>query len=79
MDCHQNLMPNIVVKGLVHEFWHDNARPCSNIRDLLKCCSGPRYHEPGIKHYLDMTPTQLYEMFKASHPKLSLGQRYFEK
>ena len=68
-----------VVKGLVHAFWHDNTRPSSNRRDVLKHCKGSRNHEPHIKNYFDMTQTQLYEMFKFSPLELRLGQRYFEK
>ena len=55
-----------VVKGLVHTFWHDNTRPSSNTKDVLKHCRGSRNNEPHVKHYLDMTQTQLFEMFKDS-------------
>lgn len=48
------------------------------MNDVLKHLGGSRVHEPHIKHYLDMTQTQIYEMFKDSHPELSLGERYFE-
>ena len=67
------------VKGLVQTFWHDNTRPSSNMKDVLKHCRGSRNNEPHFKHYLDMTQTQLFEMFKVSHVELRLGQRYFEK
>jgi hypothetical protein len=67
-----------VVKGLVHAFWHDNIRPSSNTRDVLKHFKGSRNNEPSIKHYLDMTQSKLYEMFKVSHLELRLGQRYFQ-
>ena len=67
------------VKGLVHTFWHDNTRPSSNTKDVLKHCRGYRNNEPHIKHYLNMTQTQLYEMFKVAHIELRLRQRYFEK
>ena len=56
------------MKGLVHAFWHGNTNSCSNTRDVLKHFKGSRNHEPHIKHYLDMMQTQLYEMFKVSHP-----------
>ena len=56
------------VNGLVQAFWHDNTRPSSNTRDMLKHYKGSRSHEQHIKHYLDMTQTQLYEMFKVFHP-----------
>ena len=36
-------------------------------------------NEPHLKHYLDMTQTQLFVMFKVSHVELRLGQRSFEK
>ena len=67
------------LKGLVHTFWHDNTRPSSNTKDVLKCCRGSMNNEPHVKHYLDMTQTQLFEMFKISHVELRLGQRSFEK
>ena len=28
------------VKGLGHTFWHDNTRPYSNTKDMLKNCRG---------------------------------------
>ena len=34
------------VKGLVHMFWHDNTRPSSNMKDVLKHCRGSRNNEP---------------------------------
>ena len=61
------------VKGLMQAFWHDNTRSSSNTRDVLKHCKSSRSHEPHIKHYIDMTQTQLYEMFKVSHLELRLG------
>ena len=67
------------VKGLVHTFWHDNTSPSSNTKDVLKHCRGSMNNEPHVKHYLDMTQTQLFEMFKVAHVGLRLGQRYFEK
>ena len=67
------------VKGLVHTFWHDNTRPSSNTKDVLKHCRGSKHIEPHVKHYLDMTQTQLFEMFKNAHLELRLGQRSFEK
>jgi len=67
------------VKGLVQTFWHDNTRPSSNTKDVLKHCRGSRHTEPHVKHYLDMTQTQLFEMFKVAHVELRLGQRSFEK
>ena len=60
------------VKGLVHTFWHDNTRPSSNTKDVLKHCSGSRNNEPHVKHYLDMTQTQLFEMFKVANVELRL-------
>ena len=67
------------MKGLVPTFWHDNNRPSSNTKDVLKLCKGSKNNEPHVKHYLDMTQTQLFEMFKFSHVELRLGQRSFEK
>ena len=67
------------VKGLVHMFWHDNTRCCSNTNGVLKLCRGSRNNEPHLKHYLDMTQTQLFEMFKFSHIELRLGQIFFQK
>ena len=55
------------VKGLVQTFWHDNTRPSSNMKDVLKHCRGSRNNEPHVKHYLNMTQTQLFEMFKVNH------------
>ena len=68
-----------VVKGLVHAFCHDNTRPSSNTRVVLKCCGGFRDHELHIKHYLDITQTQLYEIFKVTHLEFRFGQISFEK
>ena len=60
-------------------FWNDNTRHSSNTKDVLKHCRGSRNNEPHVKHYLDMTQTQLFEMFKFSHVELRFGQRSFEK
>ena len=49
-----------VVKGLMHTFWHDNTRPSSNTKDVLKHCRGSINNEPHVKHYLDMTQTQMF-------------------
>ena len=68
-----------VVKGLVHTFWYDKTRPSSNKKDVLKRCRGSMNNRPHVKHYLDMTQPQLFEMFKISHVELRLGQRSFEK
>ena len=67
------------VKGLVQTFWYDNTRPSSNTKDVLKHCRGYRNNEPHLKHYLDMTQTQLFEMFKFAHVELRFGKRSFEK
>ena len=48
-------------------------RMCQNV------CRGSRNTEPHVQHYLDMTQTQLFEMFKVVHVELRLGQRSFEK
>ena len=66
-----------LVKRLVHTFWHDSTRPSSNTKDMLRHCRGSRNNEPHVKHYIDMTQTQLFEMSKVSHVELRLGQRYF--
>ena len=66
------------MKGLVQTFWHDNTRPSSNMKDVLKRCRGSRNTELHAKHYLDMTQNQLFEMFKVTHVELRLGQRSFE-
>ena len=46
-----------VVKGLVHTFWHDNTRPSSNTKDVLKHYRVSINNEPHVKHYLNMTQT----------------------
>ena len=46
-----------VVKGLVQEYWHDNSRPSSNQKDVVKLRKGSRDREPHIKHFLEMTQT----------------------
>ena len=40
---------------------------------------GSRDHEPHIKHFLDMTQTELYERFRHEDNELNLGQRSFKK
>ena len=67
------------VKGLLHTFWHDNTRPSSNTKYVLKLCRGSINNEPHVKHYLDMTKTQPLEMFKVSYVELRLRQISFEK
>ena len=67
------------VNGLVQMFWHDNTRHSSNMKVVLKHHRGSINNEPHVKHYLDMTQTQLFEMFKVSHVELRLRQRSFEK
>jgi hypothetical protein len=76
---HKDMKLVEAVKRLAQAFWHDNTRPSSNTRDVLKHCKGSRSHGPHIKHYIDMTQTQLYEMFKVAYPELRLGQISFEK
>ena len=76
---HKDMKLVEAMKGLVQTFWHDNTRPYSNMKDVLKHCRGSINTEPHVKHYLDMTQTQLFEMFKVAHVKLRLGQRSFEK
>ena len=56
---HKDMKLVEAVKGLVHMFWHNNTRPSSNTKDVLKCCMGSMNDEPHVKHYLDMTQTQL--------------------
>ena len=65
---HKDMKLVEVVKGLVQAFWHDNTRTSSNTRDVLKHCKGSRDYEPHIKHYLDMTHTQLYDTCKVFDP-----------
>ena len=72
---HKDMKLVEVVKRLVHIFWHDKTRPSSNTKDVLKHCRGSRKTEPHVKHYLDMTQAQLFEMFKVAHVELRLGQR----
>ena len=67
------------VKELVQEYWHDNSRPSSNQKDVVKLRKGSRDREPHIKHFIDMTQIELYERFKRAHTELNLGQIYFEK
>ena len=67
------------VKGLVHTFCHDNTRPSSKTKDVFKHCRGSRNNEPHVKHYLNMTQTQLFEMFKVSHIELRLRKISCEK
>ena len=76
---HKDMKLVKAVKGLVHTFWKDYTRPYSNTKDVLKHCRGSRNTEPHVKHYLDMTQTQLFEMFKVSHVELRLRKRSFEK
>ena len=76
---HFNMKLIEAVKGLVQEYWHDNNRPSSNQKDVVKLRKGSRDREPHIKHFLDMTQTKLYERFRRAHTKLNLGQRSFEK
>ena len=52
------------VKGQVHTFWKDNTRPSSKTNYVLKLCRGSRDNETHVKHYLDMTQTQLFKMLK---------------
>ena len=40
-----------VAKGLVQMFWHDNTRPSSNTKDVLKHCRGSHHAEPHVKNY----------------------------
>ena len=68
-----------MVKGLVQEFWHDNSRPSSNQKDVLKLRRGSRDREPRIKHFLDMTQIELYEIFRHEHNEFNLGQTSFKK
>ena len=56
-----------------------NTRPYSNRKDVLKNYRGSMNNEPHVKHYLDMTQTQLFEMFKVSHVDLRLKKISFEK
>jgi hypothetical protein len=43
------------VKGLVQDFWHENTRPSSNQKDVLKLRRVYRDHEPHIKKLIDNT------------------------
>ena len=70
---HKDMKLGEAVKGLVQTFWHDNTRTSSKREDVLKHCRGSRNTEPHVKHYLDMTQTQMFEMFKVSHVELRLG------
>ena len=76
---HKDMKLVKAVKGLVHTFWKDYTRPYSNTKDVSKCCRGSMNNEPHVKHYHDMTQTQLFKMFKTSHVELRLKQIYFEK
>ena len=76
---HKDMELDEVVKGLVHTCLHDKIRPSSNTKDVLKHCRGSMNNEQHVKHYLHMTQTQLFQMFKVSHIELRLGQRSFEK
>ena len=67
------------VKELVQIFCHDHTRPSSNQRDVLKLRKGSTKCEPRVKHFLDMTPTKIYERFRREHTQLNLAQRSFEK
>jgi hypothetical protein len=67
------------VKGLVQDFWHENIRPSSNQKYVLKLRRGSRDREPHIKHFLDITQIKLYEIFKTIHSALNLAQRSFHK
>jgi len=68
-----------VVKGLVHDFRHANTRPSSKQKHVLKLRRVTGDREPHIKHFLDITQTQLHEIFKKVHSALNLGQISFHK
>ena len=67
------------VRGLVQDSWHENTRPSSNQKDVIKLRRGSRDHEPHIKHFLNITQIELYERFKTIHSALNLGQISFHK
>ena len=45
------------VKGLVQMFWHDNTRPCSNTKDVLKHSTVPPMSSRDFIHSI-MCPRQ---------------------
>ena len=68
---HSNMKLIEVVKELMQEFWHNNSRPFSNQKLVVKLRKGSRDCEPHIKHFLDMTQTKLYERFRRAHTDLT--------
>ena len=42
-------------KELVQKIWHENTRPSSNQRDVVKLRKDTNDHKPHNKHFLDMT------------------------
>ena len=46
---------------------------------MLKLRKGSTECEPHVKHFLDTTQIELYEIFINDHTQLNLGQRSFEK
>jgi len=70
---------NYVVKELLKFFWNENTRTSSNQRDVLKLRKGSNEHEPRVKHFIDMTQTKIYEIFKTEHTQFNLCQRSFQK
>jgi len=43
------------VKGLVEDLWHDNTRPSSNQKYVIKLRRGSKDCEPHSKHFLEIT------------------------
>jgi hypothetical protein len=67
------------IKVLVYDLSHENTRPCSNQKYVLKLRRGSRDHEPLIKHFLDITQTKLYDIFGTIYSAFNFSQKYFHK
>jgi hypothetical protein len=67
------------IKGLVQTLWHENTRPFSNRKYILKLIRGSMDCEPQYKHFTDMIQKKLYDRYRTVHSAFKLGQRSFHK
>ena len=63
-----------LVKGLEQDIWHENTRPSSNKKYVLKLRKSSRNFEPHTKHFLDMIETKLYERLRSSYSKIHMAK-----
>lgn len=68
-----------VVRNLVSSFWHDQTRPSSNTRDVMRYRIGPSIYENHIKHWLDITQFEMYMNFCNAYPHIKIGQTMFQR